>query len=601
MTIAALQEFYQQRINETTKSLTEAKQKHASLGWLRLLTIALPLLGIYMLWPGDDWVLIIIAIATLAIFLYLVAKASDAEAKAKHLERLIKINQNELTILNGKYDQQDDGAMFIETCQLPDNDLDLFGRASLFQYINRASSEQGKIALAKAFTGSTTRSVILQKQEAVKELNAQTPWRQDLQSYSLAGDINKDAEEKILAWMNDNSNNFDAIKWKILRWLVPVVSFTILGFYLADKITDQQMLSSLILVLAFVFAFYKKIGRQYVELSKLLPQLKAFAPLLACIEKANFESPWLKEQQQLLQLEKQTASHEISSLNKILQRFDYRLNPVVHIPLSIFLFWDLQQALALEKWRKAQTGHINHWFEAIGEMEMIASLASLSFNHPSWTFPEIHDGWFQLDCKNLGHPLIRENKLVSNDFSMHGPPCIALITGSNMAGKSTFLRSIGANMVLAMTGAPVRASYMLVPVVKTICSMRITDNLEEETSTFYAELKKIKRIVEAVQAGEKVFILVDEMLRGTNTLDRHKGSEALIRQLLRQHAVGIIASHDTALAGLEKEYPGKLYNYHFDSVIEKEEIVFDYLLKEGVCVSTNASLLMKKIGIELEA
>jgi hypothetical protein len=404
-----------------------------------------------------------------------------------------------------------------------------------------------------------------------------------------------------MRWMNDRSNNFDSIVWQILRWLVPAISFTIFGFYLADRITDQQMLTGLLLVLAFVFSFYKKTGKQYVELSKLLPQLKAFAPLLACIENATFESPWLKEKQQQLALEKHAASHEIGLLNKILQRFDYRLNPVVHIPLSIFLFWDLQQSLTLENWRKRQTGLIDKWFDALGEMEMIASLANLSFNHPSWTFPVILDEWFQLECQNLGHPLIREHKLVSNDFSMHKPPCIALITGSNMAGKSTFLRSVGANMVLAMTGAPVRAKAMKLPVVKTICSMRITDNLEEETSTFYAELKKIKRIVEAVEAGEKVFILVDEMLRGTNTLDRHKGSEALIRQLIRYNAVGIIASHDVALADLEKVYPGKLHNYHFDSVIKQEEIVFDYLLKDGVCTSANASLLMKKIGIELEA
>jgi DNA mismatch repair ATPase MutS len=199
----------------------------------------------------------------------------------------------------------------------------------------------------------------------------------------------------------------------------------------------------------------------------------------------------------------------------------------------------------------------------------------------------------------LAHPLIDPARSVSNDFSTQGPAQITLVTGSNMAGKSTFLRSVGVNMVLAFMGAPVCAGSMRLSPFRIMSSMRIKDNLEESTSTFYAELKKLKSIIDAVNAHEPAFILLDEILRGTNSHDRQTGAIALVRQLIRQQAIGIIATHDLELAALEKEYPGSLHNYHFDVKVSGTEMYFDYLLKPGICRSMNASLLMQKIGIEV--
>lgn len=591
--------YYQQRIQQLTILLTQLKKKHDLLGWARLFTIVALVAAVWLLWGSNGIIIVLIGAGLLSLFLYLVSIALITEQNIQNTNRLIAINEGELQALNGHYTSRADGSEFMQAFQLPDNDLDLFGHASLFQYTNRGNSYRGKLALAKAFITQPVAEHVYSKQQAAKELAADPDWCQQLQSYTMIAPVSEKTERVIQEWLQDRSDAFSHPVYQILRYAVPVISFSVLALYIFDLITDGMFNTMMILMLAFVFSFFKKISNQYNHLSKVLPELNAFLPTLKWIEEANFKAALLKEKQAGLNSNDTRASAEIAKLKHILNRLDYRLNPVVHLPLNVFLFWDLQQVLALEKWKKEQTDLLSKWFETAGEIEMLASLAMVTFNHPSWTFPEISNNWFELECRQIGHPLIRENKIVNNDFAMAGTPQFALITGSNMAGKSTFLRTIGANMILALSGAPVRAAYMKLPVARIISSMRITDNLEEETSTFYAELKKMKRIVEAANNGEKVFILIDEMLRGTNTLDRHTGSVALIRQLLRHGAVGIIASHDIALASLENEYPQQLTNYHFDSTIIQEEIVFDYRIKEGVCKSTNASLLMKKIGIEI--
>jgi DNA mismatch repair ATPase MutS len=280
------------------------------------------------------------------------------------------------------------------------------------------------------------------------------------------------------------------------------------------------------------------------------------------------------------------------------------LNPLVFLPLNTFSFWDLQQVLSLEKWKKENKEHIDDWFHSLAEIESLSSLANLSFNNPDWTFPGISQDHGTFMANSLGHPLIPKEKLVTNSFSTESSNGLNLITGSNMAGKSTFLRSVGVNVVLAMMGSAVYAKSFTVSNMKVISSMRVSDNLEENTSTFYAELKKLKEVIEAVYQNEKVFLLLDEILRGTNSADRHAGSKALIKQLIQHNAVGLIATHDLELAKLADDpiaigFPSKLHNYHFDVQVTGDELYFDYKLKRGICTSMNASLLMKKIGIEL--
>lgn len=276
-----------------------------------------------------------------------------------------------------------------------------------------------------------------------------------------------------------------------------------------------------------------------------------------------------------------------------------RLNPLVHFPLNLCIFWDWYQYQKLNEWKKKYSESIITWVNVYAEMEVIASFANMAFNHPGWCFPEISDSHFVLSSKNLGHPLLPEEKRICNNVHVSGTGKIMLVTGSNMAGKSTFLRTVGVNIILAMAGSAVCADEMTVSVVHIMSSMRIADNLEENISTFYAELKKLEIILKSVRSHEKMFLLLDEILRGTNSQDRHTGARALIKQLLAEQAVGILATHDLALTGLEKGSNGGVINYHFDVEVQNEELYFDYKLKPGICTSMNASLLMRKIGIEV--
>ena len=337
-----------------------------------------------------------------------------------------------------------------------------------------------------------------------------------------------------------------------------------------------------------------------MHLSRIVNEISALEKLVNWIESQEFTSVLLNRIKKEITSNGEKASIQIKQLKSILDKFDLRLNLVGPLFLNSFLLWDVRQMIALNEWRKKNKSVVPKLFQAIAETEVLNTIATIHLNYPGWCLPKLTENHFVFESKELGHPLIPQKERVNNDFLIEKDMLISLVTGSNMAGKSTFLRSIGINIVLAQMGAPVCARHFTVSPVRLMTSMRISDNLAENTSTFYAELKKLKTIIEAVNNREKVFVLLDEILRGTNSQDRHTGSAAFITQLIRHHAFAVIATHDLELAGLKKQFPQSLENYHFDVQVKGEELFFDYKLKEGVCHSLNASLLMKKIGIELE-
>jgi DNA mismatch repair ATPase MutS len=334
-------------------------------------------------------------------------------------------------------------------------------------------------------------------------------------------------------------------------------------------------------------------------LSKIVSEVQTLQQQLKYFEELNCSATLLIDLRENI-ITKGKASKSILELKRILDRFDYRLNVLVFFVLNTFLLWDLRQIISLNKWKATNATLVDSWFATIAHLELINSLSTLSYNHPSWVVPTVSESHFTIFATELGHPLINEDKRVNNGFSTEGTAKVSIVTGSNMAGKSTFLRSLGVNLVLAHMGAPVCAASFVFSPVELCSSMRIADNLAENTSTFYAELKKLKGIIEKVRDREKVFILLDEILRGTNSVDKHKGSEALIKQLISEDAVAVIATHDVELGKLESEYQGHISNYYFDVQVEGEELYFDYKIKRGICQSMNASLLMKKIGIMME-
>jgi predicted ATPase len=469
--------------------------------------------------------------------------------------------------------------------------MDIFGHASLYQFINRTTSQIGTVQLATWLLQPASISEITERQAAIKELSEKTKWRQQLQAYGKEKTIQLNTQTRLQQWIQEPTIFLQFKAWRWLRIVLPAIILTITGFAIFDIVTMNIFYFALFIYGIIAYQINKIVSPLHLQLSKIIDELGTLSQSIQAIESENFESPFLQNLKERIVDNNNPASKKIKHLKKILDRLDLRYNLVLSAPLNLLLLWNLQQVLDLEKWKKQYPNELNNWFTTLGIFEALNSFATIYFNNPSWVFPELREKHFFIETTNLGHPLINETKRVNNFLSIVQSAEIMLVTGSNMAGKSTYLRSVGINVILAMAGAPVCADKFALSPVQLISSMRIADNLEESTSTFYAELKKLKTVIDKVNNKENVFILLDEILRGTNSLDRHTGSVALIKQLIKENAAAIIATHDVALAALKNEFPKNILNYHFDVQVNK--------LKPGVCTSMNASILMKKIGIEL--
>lgn len=592
-------EFYTKRIVDLKARLTTLNKRKTLLAWLRLITIIIIIVCWYFLYPlGFMYVLLPVFILAV-LFTRLIYADLKNKSHIEQTKFLISINEAELKALQHDYLKFEDGNEFKLKEHFYANDLDIFGHASLYQYINRTNSEMGNATLAKWLLQPANKETIIQRQEAIKELKGLHEWRQHLQALGAGKKIQAATKTRLQLWFQEKEQFIKNKAWQVLQYLMPAFIITAIILNILELLSGYTRNYCLLIAAISAFYIYKKVTLIHQQVSKITEELEVLTGSIQLIEETNFKSEYLKRLQNQFKNQNSNASLKLEQLKKILERFDLRYNPVVFIPLAIIMQWDLQQAIALEKWKNKNHADVINWFNALGEFEALNSLAILSFNHPYWCYPEIKDDHFFIEGKNIGHPLIATEKCITNPIHINKAGELMLVTGSNMAGKSTYLRSIGINTVLAMAGAPVCASSFSISPVQVISSMRIADNLEESTSTFYAELKKLKTVIEKVNGNEKIFILLDEILRGTNSFDRHTGSAALIKQLVKHHAAGIVATHDIELAALKKDFPANILNYHFDVQVSNDELYFDYKLKDGICNSMNASILMKKIGIEL--
>lgn len=592
-------DFYNQKIQDLERRLKKLQQRKSYFGWLRFSSIAAIIAVFYFLWSLGIWYVIIVSFVLLIIFTRLLLADLKNKAAITHTAHLININKDELKFVAGDYYGFPDGSQYIPKEHLYANDLDIFGRASLFQYINRSTSEMGSNRLAAYLNDPADEDIIVQRQIAIKELCADTHWRQHFQALGKEKQILFSTKHRLENWVSEKPAFSQFAPWKWLRYLLPIIILSIITVYIFDIVGSSIFYLSLLIFAVIAFQINKIVAPIHESLSKITDELEVLSLSMRHIETGTFKSTLLYELQANFIHQNKKASEEIRHLKKLLDKLDLRYNLILSAPLNILLLWNLQQVLDLEKWKSGHQKNINGWFETLGHLEALNSFATLYFNEPQWIFPSIVPEYFFIDGKEIGHPLISKTKRVNNFIEIKHDGELMLVTGSNMAGKSTYLRSIGVNVVLAMAGAPVCAKAFKVSHMQIISSMRITDNLAESTSTFYAELKKLKTIIEKVNKGERIFILLDEILRGTNSLDRHTGSVALVKQLIKHHAAAIIATHDLELAKLKDEFPENIINYHFDVQVSNDELYFDYMLKPGVCKSLNASILMKKIGIEL--
>lgn len=592
--------FYEKNLKELEVNLKKLKHNALVISWLRFATVIIFSILIYNSWQNATAIIITsLSVIGFIIFLFLLHISSNNATKQKFILNLIYLNKEELKILEHNFYHREDGSNFCPNVHPYALDLDLFGKASLFQYINRCTSEQGKKLLAQNLLQAQPIHAIQQQQDATKQIIQSPSWMQDFLALGLENNLSSTLENKINNWLQQPSKAFTNKNWQLFVFLYCIITAGSLGLYLFNIIPSNVFY--LLAFVYFLFAFYqsKKASETYNQLSKIVPEIATLQKQIQFFEQHHFSNNYFQNLLQLLQNKNYKASNEIKSLQTILQNFDLRLNAFAFFFLNTFLLWDVQQMLALNKWKAKNNLSTAHWFNVIAEIEVSISIAFFSFNNPAFCFPTIKENYFEFNALEVGHPLIKKENRVCSSFSQLNQNYLALVTGSNMGGKSTFLRSIGVNTVLALMGATTCANSFTISPVELMSSMRIADNLAENTSTFYAELKKLRIIIEAMQQKKKVFILLDEILRGTNSLDRHIGSKALIEQIIQAQAFTIIATHDVELAKLATTYPSNILNYHFDVQVANDELYFDYKLKEGICTSLNASILMKKIGINI--
>ena len=594
---------YKNQIGFVEKTIIGLKQAVNRLSFLRLGIFLLAVILVYLLFNLGAFALIILESVSIVIFLMIVAKQAKTQDLLTFHQHQLLLLQNEVNIIENKANIYDDGSKFENPNHAYTDDLDIFGNRSLFAYLNRTITTKGNEILASWLQKESDKTTILNRQIAVDELSLEQQKNINLRAklYALK---NTDLEkiQNDLAHKLPNLTSFiQSKKINFILLLLPILTFGVLISAIVFNGVFWSILGLNLLVnYVIYFSFLKNINQTHEFIGKNASPLKSFAAIIKPIEEENWKSEMLINLVSQVKNPSGEKTHQqISDLAKVIQDFDYRYNVFVGTILNLFLFWDLRVIKRLYKWQQKDAKGVLKSFDVLAEFEALISLSTLNVNHPNWAKPEIVDGYF-VETTAIGHPLILENMRVNNNFSTAQNKTIDVITGSNMAGKSTFLRTLGINMVLAYAGAHVCASSFKTSIFSLVSYMRIKDSLMDQTSTFKAELDRLKMILQLTAEKENTYILVDEMLRGTNSKDKYLGTKVFIEKLLQQQTPGLIATHDLQIAELEKDHPQKVRNFHFDIRMENEEMFFDYLIKNGECKTFNAAILLKAIGLSLD-
>jgi len=593
---------YAQRVILAQQEADKYKRLANIYSFMRLGVFASIILAAYFAIRQDDFTILAVAfIILLFCFAWLVSRQAIFEHQKRYFLDIKKVNENEIGSILNYANIYNDGSRFIDEKHYYSADLDIFGNASLFQLINRAATSTGIKKLADLMSHASAKETIIFRQEAVKELTRKNNWKLELQAllvFANTEDVNQ--LQKLFKYLYVPLNLPGEV-WlsKYLR----IAPFLLVGaILLAYFYPSTKIIAILIGLTNLGIVFSKALYIKKTDLiaGKIGDTLNSYAIVFEKIEKEQWQSGYCNKLVRILK--KGNTSATIKELSGLINKLNYHLNIIIGFILNLFFLWDIRQIIAIENWKRNNQQSLEAAFDVIAEFEALMSLSTLAINYPEWCFPKITDGpGYTLTAKGLAHPLIYSKNRIENDYELDDTFKIDIITGSNMAGKSTFLRTIGINTVLALCGAPVCAKAMKVSVMTIIAYMRIKDSLSESTSTFKAELDRLQMLLKAVESEQKVFFLIDEMLRGTNSVDKYLGSKAVIERLISKNAVGMVATHDLQIAELETRHPDYIRNFYFDIQVNDGEMLFDYKIKHGECKTFNASLLLKQIGIDVEA
>ncbi len=587
--------FFQQQVDDYSIKLEILVNKIKTTSVLRVVVFILTVLGIYFTTALNGWWVAATAISGLVVFMILVIRHVKLFHQRHYLRKLLQINENELLLLKLDTKNQYPGKEYLPAEHPYAADLDVFGDRSLFQLLDRSATREGRDKLAAGLLSpDLSRETIRKRQKAISELSVLPQWRQEFQA--LGRDENTESTDGLLQWAQFDGRSWNKMLYKILTLLTPVLGLGVVTLISFGELGFGAFLLFLLLPLTVLGLNFNAINAEHGQLGKKNRVLKMYAVLFQKTEEPTFKSELLKQAQQMLVGKNHSASRAFQQLESISKAFDYRLNFLVGFTLDIFFLWDIRQLMRLEKWKTSYGKEMQQWFESLSAVDELCSYAGFAFQHPEAVFPGLSEG-FQLQGKNLKHPFIAREKCVGNPVKIDSLKQFQIITGANMAGKSTYLRTVGINLLLANCGAPVLAASMVFKPVQLFTGIKTSDSLQDGESYFFAELKRLHEIIQRLEKGEQMFIILDEILRGTNSKDKQKGSKALLTQLIRFQSAGLVATHDLALGSLASDFPEHIINKRFEVEIENNQLIFDYQLKEGISQNLNATFLMKKMGI----
>ena len=582
---------YKANLTEYGDQLTKVKKKLTTSSMIRLAVFLLACAGVYFFWGDVQWIIAIVVLA-IALFVFLVSKHSDLQYTRDFLKEMVRINEVEIQVLNRDFHDLPSGEKYQDPIHAFSQDIDLFGRGSFFQYLNRTSLMAGEELLAKTLTENSIEA-ISRKQEAIKELAEMSEWRQRFSA--TAALVKTDVSVEFIGnWLNNYKPYVPKIM-RVLPLLFSIISIVSFLAYYFDFISGYPVVIWFFIGLFITGAFVKKTNQLSEDTSKTQSTFEQYYKLLLQLEKTGFKTALLRAQMEKVSPEKGKKSSEIlKEFSKKLSALDQRSNMLVGVVINGFFLSDLRHGYAIEQWITRNAKNVEQWFDVIAFFDAYNSLGNYAYNHPSYVFPAIAQSEKVLDVKAAAHPLLDPEKAVTNDFTIENERFF-IITGANMAGKSTFLRTVSLQIVMANTGLPVCAVSAEYNPIKLITSMRTTDSLTDDESYFFSELKRLQYIVEAIKT-DRYFIILDEILKGTNSTDKAIGSRKFIEKLVNSHSIGIIATHDLSLCETADILP-EVKNYYFDAEIKNGELFFDYTFKKGICRNMNASFLLEKMGI----
>ena len=596
-----LKKHYQEKLDNAQRESERIKKRILHISLLRVFIFIAGFVALCMGYDQGGIIICGILLVALIPFLLLIKLHNRLYHQKDWHEASIRHYRAELASLINDYSAFDGGKEWIDASHPFSLDLDVFGEHSLFQCLNRTCTPFGKETLSRWLRQPLDNKVEIEtRQQAIQELGRYNDFRE---TFRITGCLYKDDKttmEDLKKWIEAPSVFLQKKSNQWICWAVPGINFLLFTLGMFGVISMSWFG---LVFCTFTIAssnLIRKITRIQESYNKTLKMLSTYAHLIELADKQSMKSTLLVSLKQGFESNGKKAPEVLGVLSKELDRLDLRNNLILYALLEGSMFWQLRQMLRIERWKQEYGTHLLQWLEALGKLDALCALGTFAFNHPEYTYPNLTDEPFVFQAKDMGHPLMPRQQCVVNDADIHQRPYFLIITGANMAGKSTYLRTIGCNYILACIGAPVCCSSLRIYPAHLMTSLRTSDSLANNESYFFAELKRLQQILERLKKGEEMFIILDEILKGTKSIDKQKGSFSLVKQLLRLKANGIIATHDLLLGELKQHFPNEISNYCFEADIQNDELTFSYQLREGVAQNMNACFLMGKMGINID-